>query len=127
MILRGALLLLFCGATIPWVLTWHSVTSWRSSAALLGLFVVYAVANKLWWTVQGALFNQLVADSPDQQVRASHLTLLNAISNVGKFWPKPLAHLSVDFLGFGVTSMVFVGFGVALVMASYGCGRPPLA
>mmetsp|Transcript_32037 Transcript_32037/g.87769 ORF Transcript_32037/g.87769 Transcript_32037/m.87769 type:complete len:200 (-) Transcript_32037:131-730(-) len=113
LMLRGYGLLLCCGAAIPAVLVYHSVGSLPSTLLLLCLFVAYAVSNKLWWTAQGALFNTLVAGPRDQQVRASHLTLLNALSNVGKFWPKPLALVAVDSVGFGLTSTLFVGLGVA--------------
>lgn len=32
---------------------------------------------------------------------------------MGKFWPRPLAHVSVDFLGFAPTAIVFFGLGLA--------------
>ena len=114
LMLRGYALLLCCGTAIPAVLVHHSVGSLPSTLLLLCLFVAYAVSNKLWWTAQGALFNTLVASPRDQQVRASHLTLLNALSNVGKFWPKPLALVTVDSVGFGLTSTLFAGLGVVL-------------
>ena len=65
-------------------------------------------------TAQGALFNTLVAGPRDQQVRASHLTLLNALSNVGKMLPRPVAYKIVDVCGFGAGSAVLTLAGVMI-------------
>ena len=116
MLLWAYALLLLCGVAVPVALGVHRVGSVKGRLLLLGVATLLAAANKLWWTAQGALFATLVAPSGEQareQLRATHLTLLNSLSNVGKFWPKPVALVATETLGYGTASALSVGLGVA--------------
>ena len=109
---RAYALLSLCSVAMPAALCVHVVGNRGGVAALIAACTLVTLANKLWWTAQGALFND-VAIATSTSLRASHLTLLNALSNVGKFWPKPLAMVAADGVGFAGSSALCAVAGVA--------------
>ena len=101
------MLLAVSGLTVPLVLGagGFTVGEPRGIAALLGLSTLFAAGNKLWWTVQGSLFNQVV-EASGSRAHAVHLQLLNSLSNLGKLWPRPLAFGLMERLGFLPAALV---------------------
>lgn len=106
---RALVALLCCGAAAPLVLHPDALATWRGVAALLLLATVYAAGNKVWWTAQATAFNSVVALQGGVATSALHLQLLNSLSNLGKLWPRPLAFVLYDGLGFPGACAVLLG------------------
>ena len=103
----GYLLLVASSVAVPALLCTHRVGSAGSTAGLVVATSVFLIANKLWWTAQGTLFNEAVVSpegGPPRAAAASHLTLLNSLSNAGKMWPVPVALAVSDAVGYRAAS-----------------------
>mgnify|MGYP004232691641 CR=1 FL=1 len=85
----------------------------------------------MWWTAQATAFNGVVARRRGAAHRALHLQLLNSLSNLGKLWPRPLAFVLYDALGFPGACAVLVGTSVlswpalSRALASPSLAPPP--
>ena len=125
-VMRRALLMLICsGIAAPLVLGSGRLHTPGGLACLLALCTLYAAGNKVWWTAQATAFNRVVACGGEEGEgsRALHLQLLNSLSNLGKLWPRPLAFVLCDAVGFGGCCAVLL----ALSAASWPSMRSALA
>ena len=109
----GFALLLVSGAAMPLLLSAHVPhSSPMSTVALFLLSAVFAAGNKIWWTAQATAFNYVAVQQGSAATHALHLQLLNSLSNMGKFWPRPLALTLVDAVGFAPSSLLLAGAGL---------------
>ena len=106
---RALVALLCCGAVAPLVLRPGALGHASGISALLVLATAYAAGNKVWWTAQATAFNSVVAQQGGAATSALHLQLLNSLSNLGKLWPRPLAFVLYDALGFPGACAVLLG------------------
>ena len=114
--MRRALLMLICsGVAAPLVLGSGRLHTPGGLVCLLALSTLYAAGNKVWWTAQATAFNRVVMGGGKESKgsRALHLQLLNSLSNLGKLWPRPLAFVLCDAVGFGGCCAVLLGVSAA--------------
>jgi hypothetical protein len=89
---------------------------------LLICFIMLSTLCKVWWMYQTILFNLTVKKT--STARALHLTLLQSISNFGKFWPKSAALFISDVYGFQYSCFLFsIGASITLPFVAVACRR----
>jgi hypothetical protein len=84
---------------------------WLQQVLLGALLCATSTANKCFFVAQGAYFNNIAEAAGDGG--GTMVTLLNSLSNSGRFFPRPPAFCLVEVVGAGAAAMALALLGWA--------------